>query len=612
MGRAPATRLMSGCVAVAASPPPDVEPVEHGVWCVLDGYIDNAGELAAQLGLSAATPVEAVLAEGFRRWREQVLSRLLGDFALFLWDRRAETGLLARDQLGTRSLFLYRSGRELRFASDLRNLLPMLSSTPAPDEIGVLQYLAPGLDRATPGRTLYRGVSELLPAHAVRFGPTYSETFRYWWPALEPVLRGTHEELAATVSEAVDRAVRRRLAPDGMTGVMMSGGLDSTAVAGVAANTDRPVRCYSAILPDHPDEDESFWIARMLEARSLTGVSVPVTGQGMLTAGLQALQAWRTPPRAATDFMRMPLALAAAADGAELLIGGDGGDETFAVRTGLIADRLGRGRILSALGLVRSLPAAGDHPPWPTVLRAAWYYGADAFRPCSLEERARRSDYETHRWLRPERARELLEQGHRHLWREHPGPRWWAQAVDLATAHASFGMFGELRHTANLAGVDMRFPLLDLDLVKLMLRLPPECSFDPHMNRPLFRSAMKGTVPDEVRLRPAKTVFNGIHCDSMLGPDWPTVERLLTARDAQVGAYVDLLKTRALVEEARRAAARGSRASIDLIDDLWRLTLAECWLRDQADPEFSAALASPLLFRANPPFFRLASGRNCA
>src|SRR5439155_25874902 len=84
----------------------DERPVESGDWlCVLDGAIYNLPAALAEAGFDVVQPVgEAALAAAYARHGESLLGRLRGDFVLLLWDRRAQAGLLARDQLGCGSL----------------------------------------------------------------------------------------------------------------------------------------------------------------------------------------------------------------------------------------------------------------------------------------------------------------------------------------------------------------------------------------------------------------------------------------------------------------------------------------------------------------------------
>jgi hypothetical protein len=143
------------------------------------------------------------------------------------------------------------------------------------------------------------------------------------------------------------------------------------------------------------------------------------------------------------------------------------------------------------------------------------------------------------------------------------------------------GVFEHQRRRAALAGVEARHPLLDLDLVELGLRQPPRSTLDRRFSRPLLRACMAGLLPDAVRLRPEKALFDSLIADCLAGPDAVAVRRLLTDPGAELGAYVDPSGVQhALFDtdlERRNNPFRW-------MWQVWRLVTIECWLRSQTSP----------------------------
>lgn len=113
---------------------------ERAPLCLLDGFLDNAAELASALDCQGATG-EQLLAAGWRRWGPELPARMRGDFALLVWDEEHGEGLLARDQLGVRSLYLHEASGALCFASEVRHLLALLPRRPAPDPVSVAHWI---------------------------------------------------------------------------------------------------------------------------------------------------------------------------------------------------------------------------------------------------------------------------------------------------------------------------------------------------------------------------------------------------------------------------------------------------------------------------------------
>lgn len=566
------------------------------VLCVIDGSIHNLETLARQSAARPGATPEAILVAAYRRWGEGVLERLRGDFVVVLWERAARRGLAARDQLGERSLFLHEGDGSLAFASEIRNLLHLLPRRPDADRVAVAHWLA--LSGPPGDRTLYDGVRRLQPGHYVRLGEGRWAVRRYWSPRYAPVSQRRRNDVVEELREGLADAVRRRLGEGETTGVLLSGGLDSSGVAALARQEDRPLRAYSAVFPEHRSIDESALIDRLTEQLRIPGVRITVRGGSALAGALAYLAAWRVPPTSPNLFFWAPLLERAAADGACVLLDGEGGDELFGLTPYLLADRLARARPLAAVALARRFPGAGDRPPWRPVLTLVRRYGLEGVFPAVAHEavwRVRGAARYTPPWFSAGSARAYLETDERWAWKRRHAPRWWAFLVHALTNGSGPVLArDQIRRRAASAGVEARHPLFDLDLVELVLRSPPELAFDPTLTRPLLREALNGLLPDELRLRATKSNFDALFHESLAGPDLAVARRLLTGRDVAVASYVDLDVVRA--ELLGSAPPRPGRRRQDWAAYLWRLVTAECWLRTLDDPAFPEhLLASSVL-----------------
>jgi asparagine synthase (glutamine-hydrolysing) len=146
-----------------------------------------------------------------------------------------------------------------------------------------------------------------------------------------------------------------------------------------------------------------------------------------------------------------------------------------------------------------------------------------------------------------------------------------------------------LRQRAASAGLVARPPLFDVDLVEFALGIPPELEFTAELDRPLIREAMRGHVPDVVRLDVLKSNLAPFHQSSIAGPDLAPIREVLSAPDLEIAAYVDVDAVRRLVEDAPEVGVWGSDR---WATDVWRLMAAECWLRAQADSDYVDAFRS--------------------
>jgi asparagine synthase (glutamine-hydrolysing) len=550
--------------------------------CVLQGRIYNLGELGQELGLAAADgSAEAMLAAAWGSWGEALLERLRGDFALLLWDPVTRSGLLARDQLGSGSLYFHATTGRLVFASEVAGVLALLPARPAPDEVALAHWLAGS--GPPQGRTFYAGVGRLEEGRLLRLRDGSWEEDAYWAPRYRSDTESDREAAVSGLRQHLDVAVERRTRDSGAA-VLLSGGIDSSAIAGLAsaaASQTSPLRAYSAVFPAQPRADESRLIETLVGDLGIDSVRIAVEEGSPLAGGLEYLREYQLPPSSPNLFFWTPLLRRAAADGVTALMDGEGGDEVMATGYYLLADRVRRGRALAALRLARNFPGAAEHLPWRSLLSVLRDYGVrGAFRVG--EPRGFRPPPA---WLTPSMQAVYADSEDPWGWTRASGPRWWAQLVQAVTnSRGSVLGRDQVRQRSALAGIGASHPLLDLDLVEYVLRLDPSLAFDRHRARPLLREAVRGLIPDSLRLRPWKTNLDAVFHHGLLETDRGLLQLLLADQAAEVNAYVDPeLIRRELLDGPADGQSEQARAIY-----LWRLATAECWLRFQSDPEAPA------------------------
>jgi asparagine synthase (glutamine-hydrolysing) len=513
------------------------------------------------------------------------LARLRGRFALLAWQPGGGRAVVAVDQLGAGAVYLHEDGGTLAAATELAELLRLLPRRPGPDKTAVVRWLAGGsLER---GQTHYERVRRLEGGHVIEIDGDSWGSRRYWSLGYDSVLPVSEAEAAEKVREGVASAVRRRVRGMEAPGVLLSGGIDSASVA-AAGKLARslPPRPYSAVFPQHPTIDESGLISTVAEGLGLEPRTFAVGAGSMVVPGIEYLRTWSVPSVSPNLFVHRPLLRAAREEGVDVLLDGQGGDELFGCAAYLLADRLRGGRVLSAVELARRLPGVGLAPSGQAVRRLLREFGLKGVLPLAVHRAARRLRHASRYsapWLTVESSRIAVESDPAWSWKGLDGPRWWAHRADEVTMQRErMGAHDFLRRKNALTGLVGGHPFLDdLDLIQLVLRLPPELSFDPELDRPLLRRAMAGLLPDVIRLRKEKSYFNALFETCLEGVDGPFVRTLLTSPDAEVRAYVRADVVRSLLLEpptGRRPRGWGWA--------VWRLVGIECWLRAESDPEF--------------------------
>jgi asparagine synthase (glutamine-hydrolysing) len=308
---------------------------DGSVWVAFNGEIYNHPRLRDELRarghrFSTGSDTE-VLVHLYEEFGDSLVHALEGMFAFALWDQRRERLLLARDCFGEKPLFVHEQDGELMFASELTALLeakPALRELDpaAIDAFFVLGYV-PG-----PG-TIVRDVRQLPPGHLLvweREGRRCSE--RAWWSPPDGPAE-LHEPVAALVAETrrlFEESVRSRMVADVPVGVFLSGGIDSTLVAGAAARESSQRLKTFTIGYDVGSFDETSQarrIARQLDTEhhevTLTQAEVAERAPALLARLDQPLADQALVPlHALSEFARPLVTVALGGEGADELFGG--------------------------------------------------------------------------------------------------------------------------------------------------------------------------------------------------------------------------------------------------------------------------------------------------
>lgn len=208
-------------------------PRAGGPVSLFDGRVDDRAELAARLGLPIEQRSDAIAARrAFERWGADAPREMLGEFAWAVWDPANARLMLARDPSASRALYFYRDSERVAFATSIRGLLALPGVPREIDDQGLAEFLAlyPGQGE----RTVYRNVRHVMPGTTMIIGADQVRRETNW-EALPRRRSGKPAEWAEEARELFGRAVRDRLPAVGPTAVSLSGGLDSSIVAGVAA-----------------------------------------------------------------------------------------------------------------------------------------------------------------------------------------------------------------------------------------------------------------------------------------------------------------------------------------------------------------------------------------
>jgi asparagine synthase (glutamine-hydrolysing) len=234
---------------------------DGSVVVVFNGEIYDFAALRSRLlarGHRFATQSDTeVILHAYEERGADCVEELRGMFAFAIWDRRRRRLLLARDRLGIKPLYYHVGSDFVVFASEVKALLEHPRVPREVDLEGLDLYLSL---RYVPGpRTLFRGISKLLPGHLMVCDEVGVRHRRYWdLPVAEdPDHAISPDEARRRVEELLEESVRLRLVADVPLGVFLSGGIDSTAVLGMMHRIAPrpPARTFTVGYQPTSDED---------------------------------------------------------------------------------------------------------------------------------------------------------------------------------------------------------------------------------------------------------------------------------------------------------------------------------------------------------------------
>lgn len=300
-----------------------------GRWTIsYNGEVFNHRELRAKLEKRGAvfhtdSDTEVVL-HSYIMDGVAAFNQLRGMFALIIADRETGEVIAARDPIGIKPFYWSMSDGLFVGASELRTILGHPEMARRLDPSGVVEYLAFGHTNGE--RTLIDGVRKLPPGHAIRIGDGRAEVFEYWdvFPISETEPRGS---LEAALLGQLDDAVAASLVSDVPVSMMLSGGLDSSTIAVLAARHGEAATMTAYSVSFGLPNDESAAAARLAGDLGIRHREILLT-RDVIAEDFEAWLAELDVPCANPTWIAVShIARAVHDDGGKVLLSGDGGDE---------------------------------------------------------------------------------------------------------------------------------------------------------------------------------------------------------------------------------------------------------------------------------------------
>lgn len=563
---------------------------DGSLWLVYNGEIYNYMELAEELRalgheFRSETDSEVVL-HAYEEWGEACVERFNGMWAFALMDLPRQRLICARDRFGVKPFYYFHDAERFLFASEIKALLHHYAVPVEPNSTSIFHYLAYGYGFVDVGtETFFKGIHQLPPGTVMVLEGGHVQQRTFW--SLEPrgeIRYASDAEYVEAFRELFFDAVRLRLRSDVPVGVCLSGGLDSSSIVGAvhALDGQEPITTFSSCFDDQR-YDEREYIEPTVNALGLKAHYIFPPDQFLFELLPRVIWHQDEPFANYNIYAQWHLMEYARRHGFKVLLNGHGGDETLAGYyphfSAFFADLLCRGQ-WGILGReMRSYATVHGRSSWKALQRAL-HLVAGSRLPAAVKTHLRRlvqrptaasclhPEFARQRYPRLEverRFKGCLDNQLLEGLRVSPLPSW---------------LHFEDRNSMAF-GIETRLPFLDYRLVEHLFSYPDDQKIRKGMTKYVLREAMRGCLPEAVRLRASKMGFTTPaerwFQESLRHP----VRELLTSRRFQERGYLDP----AAVLTAFDAHCRGERLIYKIITSWINL---EIWFRTFIDGESPA------------------------
>jgi asparagine synthase (glutamine-hydrolysing) len=559
---------------------------DQSIWVVFNGEIYNFPELRQQLlqrghTLRTQSDTETIV-HLYEEYGDELVQHLNGMFGFALWDMRKQRLLVARDRMGEKPLYFTQTAEAFVFASELKALLQHPAVERKLNLLALRKYLQ--YEFVPSPHTMIEGVWKLPPAHRLIFEHGHWRQERYWQLSYEQErLRISEEEALLEVRRLLREAVRIRLLAEVPLGVLLSGGIDSSAVTAMACEAAAGrVKTFS-IAFEEKSFDESSYARMVAEHLGTEHYEKRFTEHDMLDI-VPEIPRLLDEPLGDASLIPTFLVSRFTREHVTVALGGDGGDELFAgyptylahrmtgyynalpafVRKGLIEPAIARlpvstnnlsfdfkaKRFISGAGL----PTGMRHTVWMGSYDAALQrqlLHPDIIAACpdaAVFDEV--SDYDQPAGTNGHDAIEQM------------------MKLD-ATHYLSECVLFKVDRASMAASLETRAPLLDHTFIEFLTRLPLDLKLRRFTGKYILKQAMRDRLPREVIDRPKKG-FGMPVAKWVKGELRPLVRDTFASKRLEQSGLFNATFVQRMLDEHERGVADHRKL-------IWTLLMFELW-----------------------------------
>lgn len=485
-----------------------------------DIRLDNREELFCALGISSiyqGEPDSQLIIRAYKKWGIDMVEKLLGEYALALWDMEQKALFLITDHAGTRPLYFYQDFKYFIFATEIKAIRGCsLVPTKLDNEALALQLALPMIMHVRPENTLFTNIKGMCAAHFLKVRTNSIEEHHYWKPDITKRIKFKNEdEWREAFQELFFRSVQARLRSAFPVTALLSGGLDSSSIVAVAAKLlkkqGKRLTTLSVIAPDDLDgivADERDFIAEFKIFDNIDMHFVTDKQMGPFSNLEELVHIGDSPFTTSRHFLYSAFALAAKKIGSRVILDGIMGEygPTFH-GDGCLAELLQRGRCFNVLRELFYLSKVEKR----SVRSLIKQHLIKPYLPVAVESYFKKMMGSRISYIKEEFINEWLKKDLFKTYRIELNNFFSTHRDHRKNQAAIYLRKRACRPTNQFVGshdVVMSFPFANPRIIDFCLASPETIKVRYGYRRYMIRAAMKDILPPAIRLRTSKMPFS--------------------------------------------------------------------------------------------------------
>ncbi len=498
---------------------------DDSLCIVFNGAIYNYLELRQELiarGHTFETYSDTeVLLHIYSEYGEECLDKLNGMFAFVLLDKRKRRIFAARDRFGIKPFYYCATDNAFIFASEPKALFASEMIVPDLNPAGMRDYLV--FQYTLGEKTLFHNVKKLEPGHSLTFSIDDPTTFtiRRWWNIRFAIdTHHTEEYFIDRLQYLVRDSVNLRMRADVPVGAFLSGGIDSSAVATIAAESlaGATFHTFTGLFAEGKEFDESEYAKTVATASKTAHHEITITAQDFLN-DIEHIIWCMDEPGAGPGVLPQYCVCRLASEFVKVVMGGQGGDEIFigyarylvayleeVLHAGIFNTADGSKYVATLTSLIPNLPMLRNYIPMLGMFWQEGLFESQERRYFRLIDRSEgiKSLFDPMVFNAPdydpfEAFCEIFDGSDA------------ASYVNKMTYFDLKASLPALLHvddrTGMAFGLESRLPLLDYRIAELVASMPPQIKFEGGALKAFFKKAMRNILPSKILDRKDKMGF---------------------------------------------------------------------------------------------------------